>query len=127
MMHSRSVVIRRNSCRWTPQTKTKIKTKKSIISTSGFVSPMTVAVVFAVFSGLLYIYSINQSAVKGYQIRKIEKEIAQMRNENDMLKIREAELRSFYKIEETSKNLNMSEAKDITYVEGSASLALLSE
>lgn len=123
-MQSRSVVIRRQIGQWRPETKTKIQSRKEIVSAAGFINPVIVAVVFALFSGFLYIYSINQSAVKGFKIRQIEKEITEMRNENELLKIREAELRSFYKIEETSKNLNMLEARDITFVDESKPLAL---
>ncbi|KKT87391.1 MAG: hypothetical protein UW87_C0035G0002 [Candidatus Moranbacteria bacterium GW2011_GWC2_45_10] len=68
--------------------------------------------------------SINQSAVKGLQIRKIEKEISQMKKENESLKIKEAELKSLYKIEQFSKDLNMSEAAEVTFLDESNPLAL---
>ncbi|HAV11825.1 MAG TPA: hypothetical protein DCX32_04790 [Candidatus Moranbacteria bacterium] len=94
------------------------------MNASGFVNPVVVVVVFAVFAALLYIYSINQSAVKGLQIRKIEKEISQMKKENESLKIKEAELKSLYKIEQFSKDLNMSEAAEVTFLDESNPLAL---
>jgi len=94
------------------------------MSVAGFINPVVGVAVFAVFAGLLYIYSINQSAVKGYQIRQIEKEISQIKGENESLRIREAELKSLYKIEQASKDLNMSKADSVTYLEGANPLAL---
>jgi len=122
-MKNRSVVIRKGSCQWKPQTKRKTEIQHSM-NASGFVNPVVVVVVFAVFAALLYIYSINQSAVKGLQIRKIEKEISQMKKENESLKIKEAELKSLYKIEQFSKDLNMSEAAEVTFLDESNPLAL---
>lgn len=123
-MLKRRVVIRKKSLEWKPQQKTKIKQKRQMINTSGFISPVMIAVVFAMFAGFFYIYSINQSAVKGYEIRQIEKKISQISNDNELLKIKEAEFRSFYKIEETSKNLNMLEVTDVTYIDTASPLAL---
>ncbi|HBP00780.1 MAG: Septum formation initiator [Candidatus Moranbacteria bacterium GW2011_GWE1_49_15] len=122
-MQSRNVVIRRNSCNWRPGKKRKTEIQRSM-SVAGFINPVVGVAVFAVFAGLLYIYSINQSAVKGYQIRQIEKEISQIKGENESLRIREAELKSLYKIEQASKDLNMSKADSVTYLEGANPLAL---
>ena len=122
-MVNRSVVIRRRSSRWDPQTKTKIQTKHEI-NTSGFISPVVIVVVFAVFAALSYVYSINQSAVKGFRIKTIEKEISQLRKENESLKIREAELRSLHRIEQFSRDLNMAEADEVVFLDGSNQLAL---
>ncbi len=122
-MKNRSLVIRSNQCQWKPQTKTKTQIQHKI-NAAGFINPVVIVVVFSVFAGLLYIYSINQSAVKGLQIRRIEKDISQMRKENESLKIREAELKSLYKIEQFSKDLNMSEAAEVTFLDEVSPLAL---
>lgn len=122
-MIKRSVVIRKRSCQWMPQIKRKIKTQHKT-NAAGFVSPVVIVVVLAMFAALSYIYSINQSAVKGLQIRKIEKEISRMKNENDALKIKEAELKSLYKIEQFSKDLNMSEAVEVTFMDENSPLAM---
>jgi len=106
-----------------PQIKRKIKTQHKT-NAAGFVSPVVIVVVLAMFAALSYIYSINQSAVKGLQIRKIEKEISRMKNENDALKIKEAELKSLYKIEQFSKDLNMSEAVEVTFMDENSPLAM---
>lgn len=122
-MIKRSVVIRRGVCQWKPQTKTKTEIQHKI-NAAGFVNPVVVVSVFAIFSALLYIYSINQSAVKGFQIRAIEKEISQIKKENESLKIKEAELKSLYKIEQFSKDRNMAEAAEITFIDEASPLAL---
>jgi cell division protein FtsL len=76
-----------------------------------------------VFSGLFYIYSVNQTAVKGIQIRNAEKEIANQQKDNETLKIKEAELKSLYHIEEQSKQLNMFDSANVKYVEENPSVA----
>lgn len=124
-MTNRTIVIRKRSFRW--QSNIKRKTQKQIIQNShqaGFISPMIVVLVCTVFSGLLYIYSVNQTAVKGIEIRKIEKEIAEQEKNNEALKIKEAELKSLYNIEGSSRNLNMVEAENVKYLEESPAVAL---
>lgn len=122
-MQNRTVVIRRRSCSWHPNTNVKIKTKKTR-SNAGFINPVFVVFACAVFSGLVYLYSINRTAVKGLAIRQIENEIAQTQKENENLKIKEAELKSLYHIEEQSKQLNMEALKDAQYVEENAAVAM---
>jgi len=77
-----------------------------------------------IISGILYIYSINSSAVKGYQMKQVEKQISDLEKENDKLKIREAELKSLYHVEEATKDLNMAEMKNVSYVEQTSPVAL---
>jgi cell division protein FtsL len=106
------------------QQNTKRKTKIEIRSIKGFSSSVVLiaALIFVVAGS--YLYSINSSAIKGSQIRKVEKEIQELRKENDNLKIREAELKSLYHIEESSKNLNMGDVKSVSYIEQSGPVAM---
>lgn len=123
-MINRTVVIRKKSCSWQPKIKTNNNTKK--VRPAGFINPVFVVCGCAVFAGFLYLYSINQTAVKGLKIRQIEKEIAQMQTVNENLKIKEAGLKSLYHIEESSKNLNMSGLKAVEYIEENGPVALAS-
>lgn len=124
-MTRRTVVIRRKSYGWQPNIKRKIQTTVERSSHSaGFISPVFVVLAFAVFSGLFYIYSVNQTAVKGIEIRKVEKEIAEQKKAGEALKIKEAELKSLYNIEGSSKNLNMVNAENVKYLEENPSVAL---
>ncbi|EKD46597.1 MAG: hypothetical protein ACD_67C00154G0001 [uncultured bacterium] len=84
---------------------------------AGFISPVFVVLACTAFSGLFYIYSVNQTAVKGIAIRNAEKEISQQKKNNESLKIKEAELKSLYRIEETSKQLNMAPVVSVKYIE----------
>ncbi len=107
---------------WSPKIKREIK--KDEKGSKGFAKFGILLGAFVVVSGILYLYSINASAVKGYQIRQIEKDISELKKENDRLKIREAQLKSLRKIEESSRNVNMGDAKNISYLEETGPLAL---
>ncbi|KKP95354.1 MAG: hypothetical protein US25_C0071G0004 [Candidatus Moranbacteria bacterium GW2011_GWE1_36_7] len=124
-MTKRTVVIRKKTYCWQP--KTKRKTEQVILApknhSAGFISPVFVVLACTLFSGLFYIYSVNQTAVKGIAIRSAEQEIVKQKKENEILKIREAELKSLYNIEESSKQLNMAQSANIKYLEESPSVA----
>ena len=64
-----------------------------------------------------YLGIINTTAVKGYEVRKVEKRIAELKKENEQLQIQEAELNSFYNIKDNIGNLNMVDVKDVTYID----------
>ncbi|EKE18714.1 MAG: hypothetical protein ACD_9C00255G0001 [uncultured bacterium] len=109
---------------WQSNTKRKIiplAVRKS--STAGFISPVFVVLACTAFAGLFYIYSVNQTAVKGIAIRNVEKEILQQKKNNETLKIKEAELKSLYHIESTSQQLNMFRATNVKYLEETPSVA----
>lgn len=123
-MTKRTVVIRKKSFCWQSNIKRKIqKNTQPKKSVAGFISPAFVVLACAVFSGVFYVYSINQTATKGIAIQQAEKEIARKRNENESLKIREAEVKSLYHIEDESKNMNMVSSKNVTYLEESPTVA----
>lgn len=75
-----------------------------------------VAVFFFVVAAV-YLAIINTTAVKGYEVRKVEQEIDRLKKDNKQLQIEEAELNSFYNIRENVGNLNMVEAKDVVYID----------
>lgn len=74
--------------------------------------------------GAFYLYTTNRVAVSGYSIRSVEKEIAQLKQDNNQLRIQEAELKSLYRIEESGKRLNMFEPTHINYIEETNPIAL---
>ena len=123
-MTNRTVVIRKKSFCWQPNTKRKIqKVSQPSQSVAGFINPVFIVLACAVFSGVFYVYSINQTATKGIAIGQIEKEIAQKKNENDSLRIKEAEAKSLYHVEDESKNLNMVSTQNVVYLEESPTVA----
>lgn len=82
----------------------------------GFAKTKIVLAAFALLICVAYLSVINISAVKGYEIRKIENEISELRKENKKLQIQVAELNSSYNIKEEVGNLNMVEAENVVYI-----------
>lgn len=124
-MTNRTVVIRKNSFARQPNIKRNInfKQKTPKVNAAGFISPVFVVLACTAFSGLFYMYSVNQTAVKGLAIRSAEKEILQQQKDNESLKIREAELKSLYHIEDSSRQLNMVDSTNVKYLEESPAVA----
>ncbi len=117
-MTKRTVVIRKKSFCWQPNIKRKTQsTTQPKKSAAGFINPVFIVLACTVFSGVFYVYSINQTATKGIAIGQAEKEIDLEKNENDSLRIREAEVKSLYHIEDESKNMNMVSAQNVVYLE----------
>ncbi|OIP60434.1 MAG: hypothetical protein COZ29_02635 [Candidatus Moranbacteria bacterium CG_4_10_14_3_um_filter_45_9] len=79
-------------------------------------------VVFVIGGG--YLYSVNQSAVQGYHMRTLEKEIGKLKQDNANLKIAEADLRSLYRIESVEGDLQMEKVDTAVYFEERGSVAL---
>ena len=127
-MTNRTVVIRKRSCFWQPKTKRKIQpliAAQTIRNrTAGFINPVFIVLACMAFSGLFYIYSVNQTAVKGIETSRIQKQIDEKRKENEALKIKEAELESLYRIEDASKQLEMVSSANVSYIEESPTVAL---
>ncbi len=117
-MTKNKIVATGKYCRWQRETKTKNK----ILTGSINLSLMAVISIF--LSGLFYLYSINSNAVKGYQIRCVEKKLAQEEEKNEQLRIREAELNSLYRLKQESERMNMSELREVVYIEESGPIAL---
>lgn len=66
--------------------------------------------------GVFYIFEVNNLATKGYEIDKYEKQLNNLKKENERLRIQEAELKSMYRIEERTRDLNMIVPKNVSYV-----------
>lgn len=107
---------------WQHNTKRKTDTENRNIK--GFVNSNFFVIVLLIIAAAVYLYSINSSAVKGYQIRQAEKKVLELRKENENLKIKEAELKSLYHIEESSRNLNMESLKNVSYIQETGPMAM---
>jgi hypothetical protein len=70
-----------------------------------------VASIFSMVSLFLmvlgYLFVVNRNAVSGYSLRVAEKRMTELSNEAQRLRIREAELRSLYGLEDASGRLDM--------------------
>jgi len=123
-MTKRTLVVRRGSyCDWRPKIKRETNTKKEEVV--GFMNPVFVVIMSVVMAGVFYLYAINGGASKGVEMRIVEKEITDLKNANEQLRIKEAELKSLYRVEEASKNLNMTILQNIDYVEDNGHVALV--
>lgn len=95
------------------------KSVKSHSVPSGGIGRLTLnflLVVLICVLGVFYIFEVNNLATKGYEIRGLEKKIQELKENNEKLRIREAELKSMYNIEQSSKNFNMTAPKDVSYL-----------
>jgi hypothetical protein len=70
-----------------------------------------------------YLYSVNRNATQGYHLRTLEKEIAKL-SENTELKISEADMRSFYRINSSKDELQMEKTESLKYLEAKDTVAL---
>lgn len=72
---------------------------------------------FLVLLSGMYVFSVNSNAVQGYRMRHLEKGIAEMQEENARLRIAEADMKSFQRIEEASGSLALERADAPQYFE----------
>ena len=87
-------------------------------STSMDIFPLIGRFLVAVFlSGAGYLFSVNQNAGQGYEIRTLENQIAHLKDQNAELKIAEADLRSLYRIEASGEQLEMQKMEEVKYLE----------
>jgi hypothetical protein len=92
---------------------------------SGAAHIFTLGILLIIFmAGGGYLYSVNRSAVQGYGMRTLEKEIDKLQQENAELKITEADLRSLYRIEASEEALAMQKPDTIIYLEERGPVAL---
>ncbi|MGK2848802.1 MAG: hypothetical protein ACSLEX_01920 [Minisyncoccota bacterium] len=75
-------------------------------------------------SGGYYLFAVNQTAVQGYHLRALEKELTALKQQNSELKISEADLRSLYRIEASEEALNMQKPETTVYLDLRGPVAL---
>ena len=71
----------------------------------------------AFITGGGYLYTVNRSAVQGYHMRTLEKEINILKQDNENLRISEADLRSLYRIETVKEDLHMQKVEAPIFLE----------
>lgn len=83
----------------------------------GFVGDKRILGVFiVVVLGLTYILQINQLAVLGYDLKKIEKESTTLHKEVMQLKIDSERMKSAVNLQDKTKYLNMVQSQKINYI-----------
>lgn len=103
----------------------KKQPKSDAIKLAGSVHTCLLGIALILFvAGGCYLYAVNQSAVQGYHLRTLEKEISGLKQENAELKISEADLRSLYRIEGSPEALRMHPLEAVIYLEERGPVAL---
>lgn len=72
----------------------------------------------------MYLFSTNETAIKGDEIYTIEKQITDLVRENEQLIIQEAQLRSLENVENVVKDRGMEEIVEPMYVDKDVFVAL---
>lgn len=92
--------------------------KKVNTGLSGKAHIFTISILLVIFAACGgYLYSVNRSAVQGYRMRVLEREIDKLKTENAEFKIMEADLRSLYRIEASEEALYMQKPESVIYIE----------
>lgn len=98
--------------------------KRKNTTAHGFGSVGVFLFVCVVLTGILYLFSTNDIAIKGDEIYDIEKEIQELSRENEQLTIQEAQLRSLESVEDIVEKNGMEEVSDPVYVDRETFVAL---
>jgi hypothetical protein len=104
-----------------------LKKKKQGVVREGKASLKTVVLAMAmllVLFGVLYLYQVNNIAIRGYEVRDIENRIQDLQKENQKLKIQEVESKSMYNIEKATEDLNLVNSSNVSYVEMRGPMAM---
>lgn len=79
---------------------------------------MVFVLMFFVFcAGVMYIFQVNRLATMGYEIKKTEKQIDELKKLNEALKIKAAELKSMHNLESDKERMKMIKPDEIGYIE----------
>jgi len=69
---------------------------------------------------LAYLVQVNNFATKGYEINRLQTQLAQLQDEHDKLQVQAAQLQSIQRIQTDPAVLNMVPINQITYVQTTA-------
>lgn len=76
--------------------------------------------IIVLFGSLFYVFQINGLATKGYEVGEYEKELANLKNENQKLIIKLAEIRSVNNFESGVDKFTEVSSSDISYISSSS-------
>ena len=109
-----------------PQKSSNLSRRSETLSISMF-HPKLLAGCLLLFV-VTYLYAINQTAVQGFAVRGAEQSVARAKDENQKLRIEEAQLRSLGRIVEAKDQLGLVEVtpdnQSVNYLSLGESLAL---
>jgi len=76
-----------------------------------------ILVVLFIGSIAMYLFEVNSIAVKGFRVRDLEKQIAELRYENEKLQLQAVELKSMTDLSAKVIELEMVPVEEITYLD----------
>lgn len=82
------------------------------------------AVSCIIIIGAFYLYQVNEIATKGYEIWDLQNQIGQLEKNGKEMQIREVELRSMYNIEQSTQDLGLVNAQNVSYIQMSSPVAM---
>lgn len=68
-------------------------------------------------AGVMYVFQVNQLATMGYEMKQKEKAIDELRENNEQLEVKAAQLKSIYNLEDHKDGLKMEKPKDVSVME----------
>ena len=68
-------------------------------------------------AGIIYIFQVNKVATMGYDMKKLESQIEELKQQNERLKIQAADLKSIYNIETKKGEMELKKPGEVSYVE----------
>ncbi len=101
--------------------KTTVKPVQKRVSFSGVIFWLSLLLVSLI---LWYAFNVNKIATLGYQIKNTEKNIQELKNENDELKIKSSELKSIGILETKAGDIGMINPEEVDYLNVVEGLAL---
>jgi cell division protein FtsL len=90
----------------------------------GIMEAVFILAIAVAISGALYLYQVNDLASKGYEIKDMENQIADLKKENENGRIKEVEARSMYNIEQTTGDLGLVSSTNAAYLEINGPVAM---
>jgi len=103
-------------------TKNKVSNQGS--APIGLVGACFTVIVFLVLAGGFYLFQVNDLATKGYDIKKIENEIQDLKKQSQQNMIREVELQSMENIEKSREALDLVSSSDFSYAQIESPVAM---
>lgn len=95
------------------QPQTKIKPKRAALSPKINFGFWVLFLILAL--GAAYLFSVNDTATKGYQIRGLEKQLVELKEANKRLELEAASLKSIQSIEAQARTLNLVPSGGVNY------------
>lgn len=88
---------------------------KGFFRTGPFALGVAMILLFC-FLSLFFLAQVFQSSTRGYEVSALEKKVKRIKEDNQKLEVRAAELQSLDKIEESVKTINMVPIEEVIYV-----------